>query len=228
MVAELRDWSPVIGCASASPGCENCRAIIVANGAMQNEFREHGLTKQGAVEWTGRTHIDATRLREPLECVERTVFAVVPFGDLFFESVPEAWIDLVFSVMEQSPRHAFQLQTKRARRMRDYVAARYSGQSPPRNLFLGVNVESQDYVSRIDHLLETPAAARYLTIFPPMSEIDLTPYLATGRIAQVLVGQEPWRPSKAEWVERIQRDCVAHNVPYTLSDRLVGEVEAAA
>ncbi|RAI16203.1 DUF5131 family protein, partial [Rhodoblastus acidophilus] len=50
----------------------------------------------------------------------RKIF-VNSMGDLFHESVPDEWIDRVFAVMALAPQHTFQILTKRAKRMRDYL-----------------------------------------------------------------------------------------------------------
>ncbi|TKB30831.1 MAG: DUF5131 family protein, partial [Mesorhizobium sp.] len=50
----------------------------------------------------------------------RRIF-VCAHGDLFAENVPDEWIDRVFAVMALAPQHTFQVLTKRAKRMREYV-----------------------------------------------------------------------------------------------------------
>lgn len=223
---ELADWSPVMGCAYASPGCLNCKAITIATGETRKLLDSKLLVKEGAIEWTGRVYFNINSLNDPIKRKEPTAFAVVPFGDLFYESIPNDWINRVFEVIEKSRHHAFQLQTKRSERMLKYVRDRYMRRQLPNNLFLGVSIETQDESSRIRDLINTPAAVRFITIFPPMGEIDLSHFLATGLIKAVFVGQEDWRPSKPEWIEHIKTDCENFNVQFVLNDNLVGEAVA--
>jgi protein gp37 len=50
----------------------------------------------------------------------RRIF-VCAHGDLFHESVPDAWIDRIFAVMALAPQHTFQVLTKRSARMLQYM-----------------------------------------------------------------------------------------------------------
>lgn len=46
---------------------------------------------------------------------------VVTTEDLFHENVPDDWVDRVFAIMALTPQHTYQVLTKRADRMREYV-----------------------------------------------------------------------------------------------------------
>ena len=91
------------------------------------------------------------------------------------------------------PGHTFLLLTKRAGRMRRYINNAHSrfddwlGECVPGdisdwihhkgwplpNLWLGTTVENQDNIGRICHLLETPAAVRYISAEPMLGPLDL-------------------------------------------------------
>jgi protein gp37 len=59
----------------------------------------------------------------------RKIF-VCSMTDLFADFVPDEWIDRVFAVMALCPQHTFQVLTKRAERMRNYVTAAFKGERP--------------------------------------------------------------------------------------------------
>jgi len=61
-------------------------------------------------------------LAKPLHW-RRPRHAILQF-DPFHESVPDEWIDKIFAVMALAPQHTFQVLTKRAKRMRDYIGTR--------------------------------------------------------------------------------------------------------
>ena len=61
------------------------------------------------------------RLAEPLRWRKPRRVFVVSMGDLFHHSVPDEFIDRVWAVMAACPQHTFQVLTKRADRMRDYL-----------------------------------------------------------------------------------------------------------
>ncbi len=63
-------------------------------------------------------------LLEPLKRKKPTMYFVNSMSGLFHESVPDAWIDKVFAVMALTPQHTYQVLTKRAERMREYLTAR--------------------------------------------------------------------------------------------------------
>lgn len=130
-----RTWNPVVGCSIVSSGCTNCYAMRMAarlEKMLKPERRGGALlpnhysaltkpSKAGSV-WTGRVNIAPERtLTEPLRRRKPTTYFVNSMGDLFHESVPDEWIDRVFAVMALCPQHIFQVLTKRADRMRDYL-----------------------------------------------------------------------------------------------------------
>jgi len=73
-------------------------------------------------------------------------------SDLFHPDVPTEFIDDVFAVMADTPRHTFQLLTKRSKRMVD-LADRLTW---PLNLWVGVSIESDPYSYRANHLRRVP------------------------------------------------------------------------
>jgi protein gp37 len=84
-------------------------------------------------------------------------------SDLFHEQVAEDFIKEVWDIMAETPRHNYQILTKRPDRMADIVG-RMSGPTLP-NVWLGTSVEDRDVVSRIRELRMAPAAIRFIS-FP--------------------------------------------------------------
>ena len=130
-----------------------------------------------------QTHED--RLLEPLSWRKPARVFVNSMSDLFHEDVPDAFIGNVFSVMEQAPRHTFQILTKRAERMRAWVTehaewidyAAGAGEFLRRygHVWLGVSVENQHFADeRIPLLLQTSAAVRFISAEPLLGPIDLS------------------------------------------------------
>ena len=118
-------WNPVVGCSIVSPGCTNCYAMQMAARieTMQPASHYAGTTKSvhGHSVWTGKVALAPDHiLTAPLRWKKPRRIFVNSMGDLFHESVPDAWIDRVFAVMALCPQHTFQVLTKRSRRMREY------------------------------------------------------------------------------------------------------------
>lgn len=117
-------WNPITGCSIVSPGCTNCYAMKLAGTRLRHIPSRQGLTvdtKAGPV-WNGQVRLNEEWLTQPLKWRRPRRVFVCAHGDLFAEGVPDEWIDKVFAVMALAPQHTFQVLTKRAARMRGYVA----------------------------------------------------------------------------------------------------------
>ncbi len=177
-------WNVITGCSVVSPGCTNCYAMGLAGTRLRNHPSRAGLTdesKAGPV-WNGKVRLNEDWLTQPLKWRRpRTIF-VCAHGDLFHQNVPDEWIDRVFRVINMTPHHTYQILTKRARRMRQYmsdqervVQVAFEGRAewPPRNAWLGVSAEDQTRADeRVPDLLATPAAVRFVSAEPLLGPID--------------------------------------------------------
>ncbi len=111
--------------------------------------------------------------------------------------------------MAECPRHVFQVLTKRHERLLE-IAPELAW---PDNVWMGVSVENQDYVHRVDYLRQIPAAVRFLSCEPLLGTLDLD----LDSIHWVIVGGESGRGHrlmKTEWVRDIREQCVAANVAF--------------
>ena len=190
-------WNPITGCSVVSPGCTNCYAMREAGGRLRNLTAYEGLTSMGKAGpvWNGKVRLLEDRLDQPLRWRKPRRIFVNSMGDLFHESIPDEYIDKVFAVMALAPQHVFQVLTKRADRIQRYMdsmdQARADGRGeavqdlgyygpfealrwPLPNVHLGVSVEDQARAEeRIPHLLDTPAAVRWISAEPLLGPVDL-------------------------------------------------------
>lgn len=116
-------WNIITGCSIISPGCTNCYAMRLAGTRLRNLPSREGLTdpsKAGPI-WNGQVRFNEQWLEQPVRWKRSRMIFVCAHGDLFHESVPDAWIDAVFAVMAMAPQHVFQVLTKRTSRMRRYI-----------------------------------------------------------------------------------------------------------
>lgn len=195
-------WNPVTGCTKISSGCLNCYAERMARRlqAMGQPNYRNGF----------RVTLHPHMLEMPLHWRQpRTVF-VNSMSDLFHEDVPLEFIQQVFDVMRRAPQHHFQILTKRSQRLSELATELpWAG-----NIWMGVTVESSDFVARIDDLRETDAAIKFISFEPllgPITKYDL------GEIDWVIVGGESGpgaRPMDRQWVVDIRDRCLAANVPF--------------
>jgi protein gp37 len=91
----------------------------------------------------------------------RTIF-VNSMSDLFHPEVSDQFIGEVFKVMEDTPRHTYQVLTKRAQRL-SQIAPRLAW---PSNVWMGVSIESDRYSFRANHLRNVPSAVRFISAEP--------------------------------------------------------------
>lgn len=144
------------------------------------------------------------RLTQPLKRRTPTMYFVNSMSDLFQDAIPDSFIDEVFSVIEQTPWHTYQILTKRAANMRRYFETR----SVPDNVWLGVSVEDRKYGKpRISELLAIKAKTRFLSVEPLLEDLGR---IRLAGIHWVIVGGESGakaRPMKEAWAVNIRNQC---------------------
>ena len=96
----------------------------------------------------------------------RLIF-VNSMSDLFHESVPLEFIADVFAVIRETPQHTYQALTKRSRRLM-LLAPQLDW---PKNLWMGVSVETRRFIFRTDHLRAVPAAVRFISAEPLLGSL---------------------------------------------------------
>ena len=195
-------WNPVTGCTKLSPGCKNCYAERMAKRlhAMDNPRYRNGFSVT--------LHPDLLevprRWRSP-----RFVF-VNSMSDLFHKDVPDSFISKVFETMAACPQHTFQVLTKRSERLRRMAPALVWSE----NVWMGVSVEDNHVLHRVDDLRATPASVRFLSCEPLIGPLV---GLSLDSIGWVIVGGESGpgaRPMCTEWIEQILSSCRSAGVPF--------------
>ena len=195
-------WNPVTGCTKISPGCKFCYAERMAQRlqAMGSPNYRNGF----------ETTLHLHALEIPLKWKKPQIVFVNSMSDLFHEDVPLEFIQRVFDVMNRATQHQFQVLTKRAERL-EQINKELTW-SP--NIWMGVSIESSDYLYRIKHLRKTRAKIKFLSLEPllgPLAKINLK------GMDWVTVGGESGpgaRPMKPHWVTDIRKQCLKANTPF--------------
>lgn len=255
-----QSWNPIAGCNDKSPGCKNCYArTMTGRLEAMGSAKYAGLTVlQGSHRvWTGKIAFDEKALLAPLRRKKPTRYFVNSMSDLFHHNVTDEMVDRIFAVMALCPQHTFLILTKRPDRMREYfrqgaarrlrtldliVRIRESDEFHDKtnftglmnilpNVWLGTSTENQDTADdRIQYLLETPAAIRFISAEPLIGEIGMFAFLR-GKLRDeglmalgtklpgldwVIVGGESGpgaRPFHVEWARKIVKECQDAGVP---------------
>lgn len=250
-------WNPVVGCTRVSSGCDHCYAVRASHRlAGMGQANYKGLT---VLNGKGERHFNGTvrclpeRLDDPLYWRKPRRVFVNSMSDLFHKDVPFKFVETVFGVMAVCPEHTFQILTKRPQRAAQFLedrgdvidAARQCVLAsdsrrlgfleceaclPLGNVWLGTSCEDQATLDeRVPHLLNCPAAVRFLSLEPLLGSIDLRfgivkdgdhVHVATPQemgIHWVIVGGESGpgaRPMHPDGVRSIRDQCVAAGVPF--------------
>lgn len=212
------------------------------------------MTENGP-KWTGAIRIRRDILDQPMRWKRSRRIFVNSMSDTFHEAGDYDAIDAIFAAMLLAPQHVFQVLTKRPEIMRTYMAARRDFTAindharriakrddiavlptqahgmvpdnwPPKNVWLGVSVENQEWANvRVPILRETQAAVRFLSCEPLLGPLDLQLGMSDGLglhhgarldgISWVIAGGESGRnvrSCKLEWIRSIVGQCRAAGV----------------
>lgn len=195
-------WNPTTGCDKLSAGCKFCYAETMTKrlkGMGQEKYSE-GF----------KFRIHPATLLIPYTWKKPQLVFVNSMSDLFHKDVRLEYVQSVFKVMNDTPQHRYQVLTKRGDILESF--APYLNFTP--NIWMGVSVEDERVVDRIDHLRKVPVAVRFLSLEPLLSAL---PNLNLEGIDWVIVGGESGfkaRPIEEIWVENIRLQCLEANVPF--------------
>ena len=166
-----------------------------------------GLTRNsgGRIVWTGKIRIDEASLDAPRFWSKPRKVFVNSMSDLFHEDVPTEFIYRVWNVMRETPRHTYQILSKRPERMATVLSGTDFPVLP--NVWLGTSIEDDRVLSRLDAIKAVPAAIRFVSMEPLIGSV------AGGDLRDihwVIVGGESGpraREMKPEWVDEIEAMC---------------------
>jgi protein gp37 len=195
-------WNPVTGCSKISPGCKHCYAARMANRlqAMGQANYRNGF----------EVTLQPQMLDLPLQWKSSKRIFVNSMSDLFHPDIPLSYIKRVFAAMHRAPWHQYQILTKRSERLLELNDKLEWGPQ----IWMGVSVENEKYVGRIDDLRRTGAHVKFLSLEPLLGPLRK---LKLRGIDWAIVGGESGpgaRPVDPDWVIDIRDQCVAADVPF--------------
>lgn len=219
-------WNPVSGCTKVSQGCKHCYAKRLWPRVYDDRPFEDV-----------RVHIE--RLDQPRRWKRPRRVFVNSMSDLFHVDVPFWFLDRVFEVMAETPRHTYQVLTKRPERALGYIQwSRWTtaGRGPLENVWIGVSIEDQTTADeRVPALLQLPATIRFLSVEPMLGPVDLCCHgcgtstdvhslecssrqrTPLAGIDWVICGGESGpraRPMSPTWARALRDQCVSARVPF--------------
>jgi protein gp37 len=195
-------WNPLTGCTKISLGCCNCYAerMALRLKAMRNPNYQNGF----------ELTMHRQSLDLPLTWKKPQRIFVNSMSDLFHEKASDEFILKIFDIMNRANWHQYQILTKRT----DRLLAMNSMLPWKSNVWMGVTVEKQNYVCRIDNLRKTKAKIKFVSFEPLLGPI---PNINLSGIDWVIVGGESGpnsRPIEKSWVIEIRNKCEEKKIPF--------------
>lgn len=195
-------WNPTTGCTKISAGCKFCYAEV-----MTRRLKAMGIDK----------YKDGFKLRTPEKSLltpyswksSKVVF-VNSMSDMFHKDVPLSFIKKVFHTMNNCPQHTFQVLTKRS----DILLKYHKDLTWSHNIWMGVSVEDERVMHRVDDLRKTNAKTKFFSCEPLIGPL---PKMNLKKIDWVIVGGESGRtprPMNPDWVLDIQEQCFKNKVAF--------------
>lgn len=248
-------WNPLAGCTRASSGCDHCYAATMARrleamalsdiengksaGRKVNYIGLTSKTKNGNVAFNGKIALVPGALQDPYTWKTPRLVFVNSMSDLFHKDVPFEYVARVYDVMRITPKHTYQVLTKRPVRAVEFYRE-YPQFADLKNIWFGTSVEDQTTADeRIPELLKVPSVTRFLSCEPLLDKVCLQDYLdckwdpeiydpVTGRngsftvtsssqIHWVVAGGESGpkaRPIEADWVRSLRDQCTTSKVAF--------------
>lgn len=199
-------WNPTTGCSKISPGCKNCYAE-----KLSKRLKAMGVAKyENNFEFT--EHPEDVEL--PLSWKKSKKIFVNSMSDLFHEESRMEFIANCFHTMIRADWHIYQVLTKRSHIMTEFsnYFQDYFGDIIPPHIWMGVSVENEDYVWRIDELRKVKCHTRFISFEPligPVGKINL------DGIDWAIIGGESgyrFRDVEEKWILDIIKQCKKQNV----------------
>lgn len=197
-----KTWNPVTGCTKISDGCANCYAEKMAGRleAMANPRYKNGFNVT--------VHEDL--INAPFKWKKPATIFVNSMSDLFHEDISFDVIKRIFDTMNLANQHIFQVLTKRSDVLLEY-APHLKWTS---NIWMGVTVESDKYKYRIEDLVQTSAAIKFISFEPLIGRVN-NPDLSG--IDWAIIGGESGvgaRPMDEEWVLHLKDVCTEYDTAF--------------
>ena len=156
-------WNPIVGCSPASSGCAHCYAA-----AMSRRF---------GLPW-GTPHFLPEHLGQPSKVKTPARVFVCSMSDIAHPKVQPEWRKAIYASMVASPWHQYILLTKRPEAL-DY-------ENIPSGTWVGVTVESQEYVGRWELLRGRWGGVAFVSVEPMLEPVtfsgcrQLPPWVIAG------------------------------------------------
>ncbi|MEE0835611.1 MAG: DUF5131 family protein [Clostridia bacterium] len=202
-------WNPWHGCKKYSEGCLNCYMYYLD--------RERGNDGSKIYRVKNNFNLPLKRTRDGKWKIPAGALLHVCLTSDFFLEEADRWRDEAWDIMRNRKDINYFLLTKRAERIVQCLPYDWGGGWE--HVRINITAENQRRVDeRMPVLLSLPAKHKGIMLAPLLSAIDLTLYLESGQIENVLADGENYdgaRPCRYEWIKSLSDQCRMYKVPFT-------------
>ncbi|WP_419213445.1 DUF5131 family protein [Maribacter sp. X9] len=180
-------WNPWYGCEKISSGCKYCY--------MYRDQERYGKNPKAITR-------SKTKFKYPLTQKEPRLIFTCSLSDWFLPEADE-WRDEAWGIIKKTPQHTYQILTKRPERIKENLPYNFESY---KNVWIGVSVETQDHVSRLDYLQELPCItfASFEPLIGPIqwnSSMNRLDWCIVGGESGNDYGNYRYRPMELSWAE---------------------------
>jgi protein gp37 len=206
-------FNPWWGCVKISDGCKHCYAETWAKRVGSDVWgAEKARRFFGDAHWNSPVAWN----EEAARVGERMRIFCASMADVFEDRRDlDPWRERLWALIESTPHLDWLLLTKRPER----IGALAPGTTIwPRNVWLGTTAETQEWAdARIPHLVQHPAAVRFISCEPLLGPVDLGKWTADDALHWVIAGGESGphaRPMNPAWARGLRDQCARDGVAF--------------
>ncbi len=192
-------WNPFQGCHKVSAACKNCY--------MYRDKKRYGQDASTVIRSKPAT------FNSPLKKLKGPFVFTCSWSDFFIEEA-DPWREDAWDIIRRTPQLTYQVLTKRPQRIKECLPEDWG--NGWKNVWLGVTVENNDELRRVNELSKIPAEIRFISAEPLLENLDLEidPMV---NIDWVITGGESgpgWRQSDPDWFRNVRDWCNDNSVPF--------------
>lgn len=203
------------GCEKISPGCKNCYAAAFDHRLGGDHWKPgRPLREMRDAYWEQPLRWNAAAKRRG---VRRRVFCSSMTDVMLDREQMTPLRERVYDLIEETENLDWLFLTKRPENYERFLPWEWRI-APPDNLWLGVTVETPDYLWRARKLRETPAAVRFISYEPALEAVDFSEHLrpddanALPAVDWLIAGDESGRgarPAEMAWYRAVREQIIA-------------------
>lgn len=196
-------YNPWIGCKKVSTGCLHCYA--------ERNMKRWKKPFYPVVKTSDKT------FNAPLTWKENATVFLNSWSDFFIPDA-DSWRQAAWEIIKQTPHLQYKILTKRPQLIQERLPGDWDNGAGYPNVSLGVTVESNQLITRVDFL---KAVALFKTCFVSIEPMigEIIDYNKLVGIGQVICGSESgirYRETKIEWVRNLRDFCIRENIKFFL------------